>query len=185
MINTYDTTNIEIKFLQSLKKNHKLTNRQIAKRLNATESAVSRWLNNKSIPTKESKDKIYKLLNEEWRPGIVRFSATKGVWGEPYYLRVMDVLAPYDTWIDIEWSGNDPEDFPQMIKKWEENCGKNYQIMLEYPDYETFCKKGRKDETIYNCTQELYVNRPEAAYTYDRPWEIAWDLIKEFENEKT
>ena len=182
MIDVYDDENIEIKFLQSLKKNHKLTSRQIAKKLGTTEAAVSRWFTGKSTPTEKSKAKIKLLLKNEWRPGIVRFPTTEKVWLGPYYLRVMDVLAPYDTWIDVDWSGNEPEIQPSMIQKWEESCGDNYRVMKEYPDFETFFKEARKDESKYNCTQEHYSHRPEAAYEFCWPWEIAWDLIEEFEN---
>ena len=182
MINVYDTTNIEIKYLQSLKKNHNLTSRQIAEKLETTEAAVSRWFTGKSTPTNKSKEKIYNLLREKWRPGIVRFLATEEVWGGPYFLRVRDILAPYDTWIDVGWSGNEPEIHPFMIEKWEKKWGDNYQVMKEYPNYETFCKESYRDESIYNCTQEHYGHRPDAAYAYGMPEEIAWDVIEELEN---
>lgn len=185
MINVYTATDLEVHYLKKLKENYGISNKQIALALNKTQSDLSCWFNNKRKPSKTSREKIQKFLHETWQPGIIELPPTTTVWNGPYYLRVMDTRNPFETWIDCDWSGNEPKDHPQMIKEWEKQCEKDgFRIMRIYASWNDFQRNARNDEAIYNCTREIYYDRPIYAYSHSRPNEIAWDLIKEYEQTK-
>ena len=106
-----------IELLKDFKENYNFTSKEIAQKLHTTESTVSNWLSGKALPSPTKAKSICKLLDTICIPGIVRIPKNEH-WNTTYFLRVIDIKNPYMTWVDDQFSGEEPESFSKWVKDW-------------------------------------------------------------------
>lgn len=116
-----------IHLIQKTKENYNLTNRDLSVALNTTETQISRWLNNQAKPNKTKTQKIWGFFEDTWTPGILQLSKNSH-WKCEYFIEVMDIKNPFETFIFDEDYENDFDTFLDMIRECENLPYKIYRI---------------------------------------------------------
>ena len=106
-----------IKRLAQFKQDYNFTSKQIAEKLQTTESAVSHWFNEDSLPRANKVEDIYKLFENYCIPGIIKIPKNKH-WSAWFFIQVDDIKNPYGSWCEDRFSGEDPQDFSKWIEDW-------------------------------------------------------------------
>lgn len=116
-----------VHLLNKTKQNYNLTNRDLSVILNTSETQISRWLNGQANPNKSKVQKIWDAFKKIWMPGILKLPANSH-WLVEYFIEVMDIKNPFETFIFDEDFENEFDDFIKMIKECEKLPWSIYRI---------------------------------------------------------
>lgn len=86
-----------IKRLVQFKQDYNFTGKEIAKKLNTTEAAVSHWFCGDTLPRANKVKDIYKLFEKYCIPGIIKIPQNKH-WATWFFVQVDDIKNPYESW---------------------------------------------------------------------------------------
>jgi len=131
--------------------NYNLKGKEIAQTTGITEALISNYINNTRKPSKKNREKLWEYLYNIWQSGVIKLPVSE-YWSLPFYIPVMDIKNPFETWRDSCYHGSTPEEFEQWMKDWETN--KEYQIVAQYQSYEDFKRYWHLDGIRYNAICE-------------------------------
>lgn len=138
-------------YLIKTAQNYNIKNREIAQATNITESLISNYMKNARTPSRKNREKLWNYLYSVWQAGIIKLPASNN-WTTVYYLPVMDIKNPFETWRDSEYHGSEPEDFEKWIVDWEQKG--TYKVIELYTSYDDFKREWYKDGMRYNIIYE-------------------------------
>lgn len=107
-----------IHLIKELKENYNLNNKQLSHQLETGETQISRWLNEQAKPNKTKTQKIWDLFLRTWQPGILKLPSNSH-WSCEYFVEVMDIKNPFETFIFDNYYENGFNSFLAMIKECE------------------------------------------------------------------
>lgn len=175
-----------IHLIQKTKENYHLTNRNLARELGISETQFSRWINGQAAPNKTTVEKIWQLFLHIWQPGIIKLPINSH-WNHEYFVEVMDIKNPFETFVFDEDFENGFEPFLKMIQECEN---------LSYEIYRTYTEKEIPviHETVLKlnttmCFITCFLNFENLEDTFIHykglnPNTFDYQLIKEKKNEK-
>ena len=108
-----------IKRLMQFNQDYNFTGKEIAKKLNTTEAAVSHWFCGDTLPRTNKVKDIYKLFEKYCIPGIIKIPQNKH-WTAWFFVQVDDIKNPYESYHTDNTFGEAPAQFALWIKDWKE-----------------------------------------------------------------